>query len=297
MGILSNFFIIFLHFFKHRESVSGSDKIIVALSFSNACFASIAFTNIFIFYFWPLMFVTHHLALVMFFIIIFIFTTSSWLTASLCFFYYVKIKTFTSSIMSHLKMKVSSLVPWMIFVSVVLSCFSPSLTIVQLLVDKDPSGEIPAFHSINVSQSYTTSSGVFRDTLYSLFICSFIPFLISAVTTASTAFSLLLHRLKLRKKKTPSSSNHHVKKYQYTIRILIRLLIFYAMIYVVLFLFYFNIFAAYSIGFWGFLVIMCSYSLTQSVLLSLATKKLKQAWMKIFHLGTDSRKADESREE
>ncbi|KAM5152734.1 taste receptor type 2 member 39-like [Mantella aurantiaca] len=237
------------------------------------------------------------MALPIFVAIAFLFTTSMWLTASLCFFYYVKIQTFTSDFLSRLKTKISSLVPWMIFMSVALSCFSSSLTIIQFVVDNTFSESVPVVHSINMSGPYRSSAGVFDENLYTSFICSFIPFLISVVTTASTTFSLHLHRLTMRKNKTPSSSQGRVNTYEDTIRIMIRLLIFYAMTYVVLFLFYFNTFAPYSVGFWVFLVIMCAYSPTQSILLSLATTKLKKAWMKILHLSNESGKEEEHREE
>ncbi|XP_068103365.1 taste receptor type 2 member 8-like [Hyperolius riggenbachi] len=298
IGIVTNSFIIFMilfSYFKYHK-VSSTDKIIVGLSISNTFFACIAYVDIMIYYFWPVVFVTSNIVPAVFTCIMFNLTTSSWLTASLSFFYFVKIKNYSLSFFSWLRNNINSLVPWMILTSVGLAFLSAFLNIIQFtLMDRD-SQNLMTIHVGNTSWSFH-STGVFPENLYISFISCIVPFMISVMATGSATWSLNLHRLKMLRKNTVLSSNGNMQKYSYTIRIMIRLVIFYGFFYTIMFLFYFNIYPLASAGFWAFLVIMCSYSPTQSILLCLATIKLRKACRKIFHCSAESIEESESRED
>ncbi|XP_040211698.1 taste receptor type 2 member 4-like [Rana temporaria] len=295
IGTFTNIFIIFrifLTYWKHQH-VSGCEKIIAALSVSNLGYTYAMFTNILVFTIWPDLLSIAQVYDSLFVFTFFIVITSAWLTASLCFYYYVKINHFSSDLLSRLKPKINSLASWMIVLSVLLSLLCSSLNLLQIIVKEDTQSVISTFgNTSQVSTSLLTS-----DTkLYIAFVSSFIPFFISVFTTASTAWSLHLHKLKMAKNRT-ASTNGNVRKYEGAVKIMVCLLAFYALIYVTLCLFYFNVFTIYSRGFWVFLIIICSSSPLQSILLSLSTTMLKRAWMKMLHCNVGSSDEDETRKE
>ncbi|KAM5151653.1 taste receptor type 2 member 39-like [Mantella aurantiaca] len=298
VGLFTNVFIIIgisFRYLKHHD-ISGNDKIILALSISNVAYICVAFAYISIYQFWPSLFVTPYFVPAIFVSFMFIITSSSWLTASLCFYYYIKINNFSCNFLSRLKVKIGSLVPWMIFTSILLSLFSSSLNIFQFTANKEHSRNLSAVYSANTSWPSTTSGKIFQENLYIAYVSHLIPFLISVVTTASTIWSLNLHRLKMKRKKAPSSgSKDRVRTYKGIVQIMIYLLVFYAVFYLVLFLFYFNTFAVGGVFLWIFLLMICSFGPVQSILLTLATTKLKKAWMKIFHCSAGSGEGDENR--
>lgn len=287
-GLSTNAFIIFYHV--HGLDKCVSNKIILALSVSNILYACVSYINILILYFNPMAFLTTSITPTVYVFAMFIITSSSWLTACLCVFYFIKIQTFRSDFLSWMKTKVSSAIPWMILMSELLSVVTSSLNILEFIGnDADPKNISLA----QLAMRKASSNGVFPSNLYISFVSSCVPFLLSVVTTAVTVWSLNKHSRKMEKKHTKSSVGPNVKAYENTIRNMIGLLIFYGVFYVTLFLFYFNLFASYSTGFWVFLMVIFLYAPVQSTLLIFSNIKLKEAWMKIFHCNVASAREEE----
>ncbi|XP_056392734.1 taste receptor type 2 member 8-like [Hyla sarda] len=292
-GLSSNFFIIFFIFFFHAKGLdkSVSNKIILALSISNILYTCVSYINILLFYINPIVFLETSITPAVYVFAMFIITSSSWLTACLCVFYFLKINTFRSGFLSQLKMKVSSAIPWMILMSELVSVLTATLNILEFIQKDDPPKNISL---VQLAMMKVSSNGVFSSNLYISFVSSCLPFLISVGTTGVTVWSLNKHSKKMEKKHTQSSAGVNMKAYKNTIRNMIRLLIFYGIFYVTLFLFYFNLFSANSTGFWLFLLVTFLYAPVQSTILIFANAKLKKAWMKIFHCNVTSTQEEES---
>ncbi|XP_069591804.1 taste receptor type 2 member 8-like [Ranitomeya imitator] len=267
-----------------------SNIIILALSISNVLYACVSYVNILLLYFNPLVFLKTLITPAVYVFATFMITSSSWLTACLCFFYFMKIQTFRSGFLSWIKMKVNIAIPWMILMAELISVVSASLNILEFLEHNESSKNISL---VQLAKMKAKSNGIFSNNLYISFVSSCFPFLISVVTTAATVCSLNRHRKKMKKNQTKSSVN--VKAYENTVRNMIRLLVFYGMFYVTLFLFYFNLFVTYTTGFWVFLIIISLYAPVQSTLLIFSNTKLKKAWMKVFYWKVMSTKEEESR--
>ncbi|KAM3916059.1 taste receptor type 2 member 8-like [Leptodactylus fuscus] len=292
-GVSTNGFIIFfIHFYYVKGlKISVSNKIILALSISNILYASVSYVNILLLYFSPLVFLQPAITPSVFVFAMYIITSSSWLTACLCVFYFLKIRTFRPGVLSWLKTKVSSAIPWMILMAELVSVVTASLNILEFVERSDSPQNISLRQ---LAMMKTSSNGIFTNNLYISFIGSCVPFLISVVTTAATVWSLRKHSQKMKKNCTKTSGGFNVKSYENTVRNMTRLLIFYGFFYVTLFVFYFNLFAMLSTGFWIFLMIIFLYAPVQSTLLILANTKLKKTWMKIFHWKVSSTSEEES---
>ncbi|XP_063789051.1 taste receptor type 2 member 39-like [Pseudophryne corroboree] len=278
---ITAFIIVLICFWYFRgQSISPSNKIVMALSISNIIFTVISFTNILILCFRPMAFLNTSNTPSIFSLSMFCITSSSWLTACLCFFYFMKIKNFSSQFLSRLKMNISTAVPWMILVAELVSLFTAAMNMLQF-------GQSEGYPSTNtsllLSANMKSSSGTFPGNLYISFLGSFLPFLISVGTISSTVWSLKLHSRRMELNKGTTSGSRNINAYEGPIRIMIHLLFFYGMFYTILFLFYFNIFLSYSLGFWVFLIIMGSYGLNQSILLIFANPKLKEVLMNMLH--------------
>ncbi|XP_069841118.1 taste receptor type 2 member 2-like [Dendropsophus ebraccatus] len=295
-GVSTNFFIIFFiySFYINGLDKSVSNKIILVLSVSNVLYACVSYINILFFYFDPIVFLKTSITPAVFVFAMFIITSSSWLTACLCVFYFMKIKTFRSGFLLRLKTKVSSTIPWMILMSELVSVVTATMNILEFIENDNTPKNISL---VQLAMMTASSNGIFANNLYISFVCSCVPFLISVVATGATVWSLNKHSKKMEKKHTKTSTGFNVKAYENTIKNMIRLLIFYAIFYVTLFLFYFNLFAANTTGFWIFLVVIFQYAPVQSTILILANAKLKKSWMKIFcHHVTSTRDKKSSNE-
>ncbi|KAG8535792.1 hypothetical protein GDO81_027766, partial [Engystomops pustulosus] len=281
-GITTNGFIIFFicFYWVKGQDKSDSNKMILALSISNVLYACVSYVNVLLFYFHPIIYLKTSISPAVFVFAMFIITSSSWLTACLCFFYFMKIQTFRSDVLSRLKTKITSAVPWMMLVSELVSAVTASLNVFEFLQNDGSHKNISV---VELAMKKSKSNGIFSNNLYISFISSVLPFLISVVTTGATVWALNKHTKKMEKNHTKSSAAVNVKAYKNTIRNMIRLLIFYAIFYVTLFLFYFNLFTTYSTGFWVFLMEIFLYAPVQSTILILANTKLRKVWRRIFH--------------
>ncbi|KAM4024047.1 taste receptor type 2 member 8-like [Anomaloglossus baeobatrachus] len=270
-GVSTNAFIISLlsYYYVHGLDRSVSNVIILALSVSNVLYACVSYVNVLLLYCNPLVFLKTLITPSVYVFASFMITSSSWLTACLCFFYFMKIQTFRSGFLSWIKMKVNIAIPWMILMAELLSVVTASLHILEILEHSESPKNILL---VQLAKMKASSNGVFPNNLYISFVSSCFPFLISVVTTTATVWSLNKHSKKMEKKQTKSSVS--VKAYENTILNMIRLLIFYGIFYVTLFLFYFNLFASYTTGFWMFLMVIFLYAPVQSTLLIFSNTKL-----------------------
>ncbi|XP_044130503.1 taste receptor type 2 member 123-like [Bufo gargarizans] len=290
-GVSTNAFIIFFICYYYGLDKSASNKVILALSIANVLYASISYINVMLVYIKPIIFQNTSITPTVFVFGMFLITSSSWLTVCLCVFYFMKIQTFRSDFLSRLKTKVSSAIPWMILMAELLSAVSASFNILEFLENGDSAKNLSL---VQLDMVKASSTGIFPNNLYISFVSSCLPFLISVVTTGATIWSLKKHSNKMEKSHTKSSAGVNVKAYERTIRHMMRLLIFYGIFYVILFLFYFNLFPAFTTGFWVFLMVTFLYAPVQSTLLIFANTKLKKAWMKIFHCKVTSSQEEES---
>ncbi|KAM5152768.1 taste receptor type 2 member 9-like [Mantella aurantiaca] len=126
IGTMTNAFIVLVNLqdWLKGRSLNSSDKLVLSLALSNACFSfANAATIVFLFFFTGLTLLDY-----VFYIVHGVMTyaifSSSWLSSWLCLFFFLKIINFKSGCFGWMKMKVDLLVPWLIFLSQVMSFIS-----------------------------------------------------------------------------------------------------------------------------------------------------------------------------
>ncbi|KAG8433424.1 hypothetical protein GDO86_012093 [Hymenochirus boettgeri] len=275
-GLVSNVFILSVHFhcWLKGETLSSSDLIIVGLAFSSIIYSLVKCSTCIILFYSPGMSSLRPIIYTLCFTSIYSFYSSTWLGTCLCFFFYVKIINFQSRFFSWLKMKIDTLVPWMIFAAEVFSVFN-SLLYIFTYLDVNPVNSTDPFFSSQISSCRTTYS--FNPSFQ--IINTFIPILIATVTTSHIIVSLYKHIHRMRQNigdgDGPSLKVH--KRAAFT---MFHLLVFYITVYGI------------TVGFvtpqggvlgWILYILSSLYAFVQSIILILGNNRLLQTCVKILN--------------
>ncbi|XP_040211685.1 taste receptor type 2 member 8-like [Rana temporaria] len=277
VGILDNIFIIFVICFHNgkRQEAKAGDAILVALGITSVCQGSALAFNILSNYIGPKIYKEMYVSYIVFFLTAYVIMSCAWLTASLFFFYFSKITTSSWRPLQWVKLKINTVVNWLVLASEIASVFSCFPIFISLI---KPKSIIGGNIFTNVSSD---TYDIAPKNIY--LICTCAPLFIIIITTACSAASLNLHAKKM-EKNAATSTNGNIKMYQNIVRKMFYLLLFYVMFYVSFFLFLFDVFTTLSIGYWIQLLVMFSLTPVQSVFLIVVTPKLKEAWIHVFSL-------------
>lgn len=204
---------------------------------------------------------------------------SLWFSAWLSFFYFVKIANFSCPLFLKLKWRISGLMPWLLWLSVLFSLTS------SILLGKDIYTKY-CNNSFSISSSNFTKKLYFTETnvvnlafFYNLGIL--IPLILFILAATLLIVSLKKHTLNMENNANSSWDSRieaHIRAIKETTYILF-LYIFNA---VALFLFASNIFANNS--FWNILfeIIMAAYPAGDSVLLICDNPGLRRTWKQLY---------------
>ncbi|MEE6499533.1 hypothetical protein FKM82_003485 [Ascaphus truei] len=266
-GISTNVFIVFVNFLDwfRGQNMNTCNKILVALSISNACYSCITAVNIFTSFIWPQVYTETYVQCAVFLLTTYSIFSSSWLIACLCFFYCMKIIHFSSGLLAWLKMKITIVVPWLMLVAEVVSVSSSFLA----------TWPFPTQYSRNTSiifsANMTSGESMYKTwKLYTVLIINCVPFLTVMVTTVCSIGSLYLHTHRIEKDMwTFGSAN--LNAHRGAIQTMMYLLLVYAILYVVWFLFSFKILVTPSFSYWISLMLMFSFTPVQLPFSSIVT--------------------------
>ncbi|MEE6510027.1 hypothetical protein FKM82_029046 [Ascaphus truei] len=274
-GILSNAFIVCVNSLDwiNGKRLNSCDLTMFALGLSNAGHS--CFSGLFIFSNFRLV---DYALDVVYFLFIFCGLSSSWLTACLCLFYCVKIIHFKSGPLACLKMKIDTVLPWLILVAEVISfpCSFPGVWAFNKLFPKNDTTALTGNISSNAAEFK-------QDTLYivSGLIPSIVPpFLIVLGTTIGIMWSLCRHTRQMEQNMAVGSSS--LKVHRRAAFTMMGLLLLYFSFYVAEVLMILRILTGVEI--WGTFILVLAFSPVQSVLLILGNSKLKQNCHKLSHL-------------
>ncbi|XP_063285679.1 taste receptor type 2 member 40-like [Pelobates fuscus] len=275
LGALTNVFIILVNVqaWMKGQTLNSSDHIVVALAFSNMGFSCVnAATTIFIVFFKEILFTNNSIFSIIYYIMSYTIFSSSWLNAWLCLFFFLKIISFKDGCLSWLKMNISSVVPWLILISQIISfvsCLPLIWTITEVYADNTT--------TVLATNQTTKLTGYQINTLYNLYslvINCIVPFLVVMVTTGRIITSLCSHTRHM-KDNMGESGGPSLKAHQTAARTMTSLLILYLIFYVV------EVALGYlpmiSPLYWVCFIAMASFSTVESILLIMGNSKLKQA--------------------
>lgn len=226
IGILTNAFIVLVNLgdWLKGQSLNSSDKLVVSLALSNTCFsfANAAITTC-AFFFVELL--VGYIYYILYGLVSYAIFSSSWLSSWLCLFFFLKIITFQGGCFGWMKTKVELLVPWLIFLSQVISFVS--LLPFFWTTTKVFAGNFTSSEPIVIG--YQTNS--FYNYI-SVVVNCFVPFLIVTATTGRIIASLSLHAHHM-KQNMEDSSGPSLKVHQVAARTMSLLLVIYLIFYVV----------------------------------------------------------------
>ncbi|XP_069841094.1 taste receptor type 2 member 7-like [Dendropsophus ebraccatus] len=278
VSILGNVFILAVNIqdWLKRQNLSSVDQILVAFSLSSLGLCSSFGSYIFFRFLWPLV-LEGFAFTVVFALMLFLTLSNSWLTAWLCFYFFVKIMNFKFSYFAKLKMTIDVAVPWLIAVSEVVA-FSSTVPLIWSFVRTSP-------HN-STSCTYTCPIASFHlNTMYYTFILGFSSnsaFVIVLSSTVCIVWSLCRHTYRM--KKTLSSEGYsqlraHRKAAQTVASLLLNYIVFYVSYILMTSLFSSN---HVSIYYWITVWVSQSTAPAMCMVLILGNSKLSLALYKIF---------------
>ncbi|MEE6510029.1 hypothetical protein FKM82_029047, partial [Ascaphus truei] len=271
-GILSNAFIVCVNSLDwiNGKRLNSCDLTMFALGLSNAghsCFSGLFISSNFLY---PQIYMVNYVSDVVYFLLIFSGLSSSWLTACLCLFYCVKIIHFKSGPLAWLKMKIDTVLPWLILVAEVISftCSFPGVWAFNKLFPKNDTTALTGNISSNAAQFKQDTMDVVSVLISSIIL----PFLIVLGTTIGIIWSLCRHTCQMEQNMAVGSSS--LKVHRRAANTMVCLLLVYLSFHLAEVLIGLRILTV--VEYWGIVILVLAFSPVHSVLLILGNSKLKQ---------------------
>ncbi|KAM5152736.1 taste receptor type 2 member 13-like [Mantella aurantiaca] len=234
IGTMTNAFIVLVNLrdWLKGRNLNSSDKLVLSLALSNACFSFANTTTVVFFIYFTEFVFLDYVFYINYGVMSYAIFSSSWLSSWLCLFFFLKIISFKSGCFGWMKMKVDLLVPWLIFLSQVMSFFSflpliwtTSKVYISLNSTSSDSwtNQTSKVIGYKINDSYN---------LFSILINCFVPFLIVTATTGRIIASLSSHARHM-KQNMEDSRGPNLKVHQAAARTMSSLLVIYLIFYVV----------------------------------------------------------------
>ncbi|XP_078509347.1 taste receptor type 2 member 7-like [Lissotriton helveticus] len=276
VGSLSNAFIVAVNVtdLLQGRKLNYVDQIIVTVALNNLCSLFISAVDNMAYYLWESLYYVTDMYQVFVFLFFLLITTRSWLTASLCVFYCVKIVPFHHPLLSWFRLRLSILVYWILFVSTV------GALALNLPVVWEYSVVFPSNATANGTEAtrlqlvwhlpYTVAQGIFAAVL---------PFSFGVLSIALILLSLHRHAGRM---------NHNISQPQRealsrAVKTMSALLFLFLCFYLENILLIFNVFPLESMGETMCTLLIASYPTAQSAILIQGNSKLKSKILKMFH--------------
>ncbi|XP_018429798.1 PREDICTED: taste receptor type 2 member 119-like [Nanorana parkeri] len=261
--------VIILKGIKGKKVIKTGNIIRISLSTSNICYSVLVCASVFsgVLHSGHVQIINPTLTYIVYSLNMFTLSSSSWLTAILSFFYFIKIVDFKARAIVWTKKNVDVVVPWMMVGAEVVALFSSFLS---MLLYINPLRS-PVNDSVIRFNNSKTDMEFFNITL----IPTFVPFFTIVVTTICIAGTLKKHSHNM-KTNMGTLNNKAIKRFRSTVSKIKRLLLAYLLYYLCALLFYFAIAAHVSVQFWVSLLLLSSYTMVQAILLVVGNPKLQE---------------------
>eukprot|EP00079_Xenopus_tropicalis_P030308 XP_012826170.1 PREDICTED: taste receptor type 2 member 8-like [Xenopus tropicalis] len=274
VGIVINMFIISVNFHSwiKGQSMNPSDLLIVSLAFSNMVFSVTDGVYTICILVIPFGDVEDQLYL-LYIVMVYVLFCNSWLSACLCFYYFVKISNVKPGYLARLKSKINTLVPRLILVA---QGFSILNSLFYMPVFFKENVENPT----NQTQKITTYR---TDDFYNVFfllINCYIPFLVIVVTTSLIIASLYKHTRHMQQN-MGEFGGPSLKIHQRAARTMTSLLILYLLFYVVVL--GSSLLIKNELLSWVYYLVGCTFSPIQSIILIMGNTRLKKTFVNMLN--------------
>ncbi|XP_077306206.1 taste receptor type 2 member 39-like [Lithobates pipiens] len=250
-------------------------SILIALCVSTIVYTILMSASILKGFVWPSLFRIPYVAYSVNYLTVFVIASTSWLTCTLCFFYFLKIVQFKPGFLAWVKMKIEMIVPWMILT---VELISLSGSFLALLVYEQESAK----NSTMMMMADATSKQRNLSPGFAIVVLILIslPSSISISPMAVSAWFLKRHSHHINRKM--EASHVGVKDYRNAVQTLSCLIVFYGFIYLATLILGLQTLNIHSWVLWMCLMVLLSFALVQSSLLIVGNPKLKEAWKQMF---------------
>ncbi|XP_075687756.1 taste receptor type 2 member 40-like [Rhinoderma darwinii] len=277
-GVLTNVFIVVVNFrdWLRGQSLNSSDKLMVSLALSNLSFSCINAAIIVCTILFSSILMVDYIFYTLYMIMSYSIFSSSWLSASLCLFFCLKIISFKHGCMAWMKTNITTVVPWLILLSQVFSIVS-SLPMIWSIT------KVFALNSTNAFETNRTLTFIgykmnVTYNLFSLLINCCVPFIFVIAATGRIIVSLCTHAHHM--KQNMEDRGPSLKAHQGAARTMMSLLILYLIFYVV----------EIGLGFlsmldplyWVCFLLIVSFPTLQSIIFIAGNAKLKQTFLNLL---------------
>ncbi|NP_001165493.1 bitter taste receptor 36 [Xenopus tropicalis] len=278
VGMLTSIFILSVnvHSLIKGQRLNPSDLLIISLAFSNMVFVVSNFAfSLCLFFTTCLVFEDQFY--VEGYPVAYVLFSNSWLSACLCFFYFVKVSNFKPNYLARLKSKINTLVPRLILGAQAFSILNSLFYMLGFSEVKTGNSTLSLV--TNQTSDITGYSINIYFSLFFLLMNCYIPFLIIVVTTSFIIASLYKHICHMQKNRGefggPSLKIHHRTALTMTL-----LLIFYLFFYSIIL--GTNFFLTTELMIWVYVTARCLFSPIQSLILIMGNSRLKKTCVNVF---------------
>ncbi|XP_077305998.1 taste receptor type 2 member 4-like [Lithobates pipiens] len=269
-------YVVYRDFIKTKTLRSG-DKILLCLGISNMFYGFLVFVSL-LDYFCSLgIFLRIHTAYIYLYLFLFAISSCAWLSASLGFFYFVKISTFGTGLLSWVKKNITSVVPRLLLGILLVSLFNSALSSLFIIFSPAPPRNNTG-RFVSIASVFSQSRTQF---IYSTITLSIGPFMVLFSTTFYLVVYLMKHSYRM-KKGVQTPNNEHLRSFDKVVWRMMHSLLFYGIYYLLMLIIYFTVITKMESGFWLSYLIFSLFPVVQVVLLVLANPRLKAAWKDTF---------------
>ncbi|XP_071977904.1 taste receptor type 2 member 39-like [Engystomops pustulosus] len=259
-----------------KKSVSPLNQILISLNVSNVSFTIVMSVYLATNSIWSYLYRVGFVFPFISYVTVCTITSSAWLTAALCFFYFTKIAPPWPGLLMKIKSKINVLT-WRLILLV--ETVSLSVSFLSLAA----SGPHPNEKNSTAIEVETLENKMKKIKISNVvLVLNFLPFTLIIIMTVTSAWFLRVYDHQMKTNGTLVNTN--VKDYQSAVHTMMGLLVLYLITILAIVLMALETFVDYSVGSWICLMILLLFPTGQSTLLIYSNPKLKQNLREQFNL-------------
>ncbi|XP_056392719.1 taste receptor type 2 member 39-like [Hyla sarda] len=260
-----------------RANITPLNRILISLNVSNVFYTIFMSAYLLLSNVWSYLFSIRSVSCFISSMTMFAITSSTWLTAVLCFFFFMKIIPSRPGLLMNFKNEIGSIIWKLILMVIVVSAGGSFITALFISLQH------PNVRNSTMNEVKTLEENIRQKPILVNFVVIFnwLPFLVIIMTTVASAWFLKVYDSQM-KKNNGTLAKSNVKDYLSAVYTMTGLLFFYIFVIVAVVIFALKIFVHRSVGYWICEMALLSFPTGQSILLIYSNPRLKQILKEIF---------------
>ncbi|XP_075687761.1 taste receptor type 2 member 40-like [Rhinoderma darwinii] len=278
-GLLSGLFIIVCLSAKvfQRTNMRSYSQLMIPLNVSIMCYNFLLSINYIISLLCPELLRMASFFCVSMYMMLYSITSSLWLAAGLCVFYFIKILPSQPGVLTTLKSRIGAIVWWLIFTAEVVSLGGSFLLI---LIYNPQQNQMNSSLTEDLKEDRSAQKMNFTSIVL---VLNWLPFLIIMATTIGSVRFLKLYNHQI-EKNMATSGNTSVRDYGAVIKTMTGLLVLFTFVFLCMIILSLDVVSYLTSGYWLCVMFIFSFSGLLSALFIYGNPKLKEVFKQIFTL-------------